>query len=169
MIKNMDKNIFSIELTHFGSRVYLMKNKGILIDTSSKENQEELIESLEELNTKPSEIKTIILTHNHWDHVGNTEIFKNAKIYGNKKDFEDDNIQDIKKLQGDTFEIIEAPGHTPGSTCILLKENKILFSGDVLFHNGIGRTDFKESSPKDMGKSLEKLDKVEYNLLCPGH
>ena len=45
----------------------------------------------------------------------------------------------------------------------------MLFSGDTLFALGIGRTDLKTASAKELMDSLNKLQNLEYNLLLPGH
>jgi len=169
MIRKIKKKVFSFEFDNYGSIVYLIDEgkEKIIIDTSSSENKELLQESLIEANINPEDITIIILTHNHWDHTGNIDLFKNAKIYGDKKDFPED-YEDIDTLNFSEIEVIKTPGHTKGSFCILY--DKILFSGDVLFHRGyVGRTDFPESSPKDMGKSLEKIGKLDFDFLCPGH
>ena len=86
MIKKITPNIHSIEFKEFGSIVYLVQiqKQNILIDTSSKENSSQLISSLKELNLKPEDITTIILTHAHYDHIENIHLFPNAKIYSNK-------------------------------------------------------------------------------------
>lgn len=178
-IETNSGKIWKLEFRLFGSNVYLLelKNKNILIDTSSYENKEELISDLESMNLKPSDIDVIILTHNHWDHVQNLDLFLNSnpsiKIYGSKKDFSGENfsfVKRIKQIETDfpELEIIETPGHTPGSVCIYLKE-EVLFSGDTIFYKGIGRTDFPESSPKEMENSLERLRQITYKKLCPGH
>ena len=44
-----------------------------------------------------------------------------------------------------------------------------LFSGDTIFHNGIGRTDLPNSQPEKMAESLEKIKKLNIKTLCPGH
>jgi len=169
MIQKIKPNLHKITFTAFGSIVYLvqLRRQNILIDTSSAQNKEELVSALEELNIKPSEIHKVILTHNHWDHTGNIDLFSHAEIYGDKKDFSEKEVLNINTLQIPEFKIIPTPGHTKGSLCLLY--NDVLFSGDTLFFNGIGRTDFKESSPQDMESSLELLDKLNYKILCPGH
>ena len=170
MITKIKNNVYAIEFTEFGSIVYLVQlnNKNVLIDTGALNNRQELINSLKQLKLTLKDINIIILTHNHYDHVENTEIFSSAKVYSSKIDFPDKNILNINKLNINDFKIIQTPGHTKGSFCILYKE--ILFSGDTIFHNGyIGRTDFPESNEQEMRKSLDKLKKINFKILCPGH
>jgi len=170
MITKIKKDIYAIEFSEFGSIVYLIQlnKKNILIDTGAADNRQELIDSLKQLKLTLGDINTLILTHNHYDHVENLEIFTNAKVYGSKKDFQEQKIIDINDLNIKEFKIIETPGHTKGSFCILYQE--ILFSGDTIFHNGyIGRTDFPESNEQEMQKSLDKLKKIKFKILCPGH
>ena len=71
------------------------------------------------------------------------------------------------------LEVFETPGHTPGSICLLNKKERILFSGDTLFENGIGRTDFSYSNFKQMQASLSKLNEMKekglYGEIYSGH
>ncbi len=163
MINKITPNIFQLYFKEFSSCIYLIKlnNQNILIDTGSKKARPELLEDLSKLNTKPKEIKIIILTHPHYDHIENNNIFPDAKIY---------NFNNINQLPQEIlkqFKIIQTPGHTKDSITILYKD--ILFSGDTLFYNGIGRTDFPESQPEKMQESLNKLKNLNYKILCPGH
>ena len=169
MIQKIKNNIWQLSFTSFGSCVYLIKinEKNILVDTSSSANKHELTKNLKKLNLSPSNINAVILTHNHWDHVGNIDIFENAKIYSSKKDFPEKEILDLDKLKIPEFEIIKTSGHTKGSFCILYDD--VLFSGDTIFHNGIGRMDLPGGSETEMKNSLEKLKKINYKILCPGH
>ena len=122
MINKITPNIFQLYFKNFGSTVYLikLKEKNILIDTSSKDNEKELIQNLKELSLEPKNINTIILTHNHWDHVGNNKIFQNAKILDYK------NKQEIETILPQS-KVIDAKGHTQTDICILYEN--ILFSG----------------------------------------
>lgn len=170
MIQKIKNNVWHLYFKLFGSCVYLIKLKAhnILIDTGSILNRSELTENLKKLNIKPLEIDIVLLTHNHPDHTGGIKIFKNAKIYGDKQDFKNEKILDLNKLKTKEIKIIKTSGHTKGSVCFLYKD--ILFSGDTLFHRGtIGRTDLPTSIPEKMQKSLEKLLKINYKILCPGH
>lgn len=160
MIIKIKPNIFQLSFSQFGSLVYLLKldKKNILIDTSSNENEEELIQDLKELNIKPENINTILLTHNHYDHNENTNLFQNAKIITN---------QNLNELPSEIKPIL-TPGHTKDSVCFLYKN--ILFSGDTIFHNnGRGRTDLEGGSETEIQESIRKLKNMDYNILCPGH
>lgn len=165
MINQIKQNIYQLHFKNFGSCVYVLKinKKIILIDASSKQAQGELLENLKTLKIKPEEVSIIILTHNHYDHIQNLELFSNSKIYSAEKLNEKSIIKEIPEMK-----IIETPGHTPESKSYLYQD--ILFSGDTLFHNGfIGRTDLPGGSEEKIRQSLKKLAKIEYKILCPGH
>lgn len=66
------------------------------------------------------------------------------------------------------FSVIHTPGHTPGSVCFAFED--CLFTGDTLFKNAIGRTDFSDGSPDDMRASLAKLYRMPGDFVVyPGH
>lgn len=74
------------------------------------------------------------------------------------------------KIEKDYLEIIETPGHTPGSICLYGKKNKILFAGDLLFKGAIGRTDFSYGDSGLMENSLKKiLNLPKETMVYPGH
>ena len=161
MINKIKENIYQFCFKGFGSCVYFIKlnNKNILIDTSSENNKQELIEDLSELGLGASDIDFVIITHNHWDHIGNNDLFSESKIY---------DFNNINELNFNEFKIIQTPGHTIDSFCILYED--VLFSGDTIFHdNGRGRTDLEGGSEQEILKSIETLKKLNYKILCPGH
>jgi glyoxylase-like metal-dependent hydrolase (beta-lactamase superfamily II) len=160
MINKIRNNVFQLHFTEFGSCVYvvLLKDIKIVIDTGSEENQDELIRDLRELGLGPEEVDVVLLTHRHWDHVGNLELFSKAEVY---------DYENRMEMHIEGIEIIEVPGHTKDSLAFVYEG--VLFSGDTLFHNGIGRTDFPESEPEKMAESLKMLRDLDYEVLCPGH
>ena len=143
-------------------------------------------------------IKYIILTHGHSDHIcGVNEHkaeFPDAKIVAYKDEeamLENPNLNqspgfgvpystkaDILVSDGDelkvgdvTLKFIHTPGHTEGGMCIYVEEAKALFSGDTLFRQSIGRTDFPGGSYKEIMDSIRKklfLLPDDTNVV-PGH
>lgn len=68
------------------------------------------------------------------------------------------------------WKVIHTPGHTPGSICLYNEAEKVLISGDTLFDGGIGRTDLRGGSMKELEKSLAKLEKLPSGIcVFPGH
>lgn len=74
-------------------------------------------------------------------------------------------------LAGMKLQVFHTPGHTAGSCCYYLQEEKVLFSGDTLFAGSVGRTDFPTSSTRDIRESLHRLleELPEETRVCPGH
>jgi hydroxyacylglutathione hydrolase len=130
-------------------------------------------------------IKLILNTHGHQDHISGDTILQEkykVPIYIHKYDaasimeLEADKFPDpvlledgsIVKFGDVTLTVMLTPGHTPGSIC--LKGEKLVFTGDTLFNEGIGRTDFPGGSMKEMRLSLQKLvGLLDYFLIYPGH
>lgn len=107
----------------------------------------------------------ILITHNHYDHIGALPFFNNIKIYNyNNLEEKSYNINKFK------FDVIYTKGHTSDSISFYFKDNKILFSGDFIFKDSIGRWDMETGSIDDMKKSLYKMKKLDSNtIIYPGH
>lgn len=66
--------------------------------------------------------------------------------------------------------VLHSPGHTPGGICLYNSKQKIIFTGDTLFKNGVGRTDFSYCSKGDLFKSISKIQKKFKGYQAyPGH
>ena len=103
-----------------------------------------------------------IITHHHFDHVGALINFDNIYDKNNLK-------EGINKIGKFNFEVIYTPGHTDDSICIYFKENNIMFVGDFIFKDAIGRTDLG-GNIIDMNYSLEKISKYSKDIIIyPGH
>ncbi len=70
-----------------------------------------------------------------------------------------------------TVRVVHTPGHSPGSVCLSVDEEKVLFTGDLIFAGGIGRTDLPGGNESQMRASLRRI--VEQfppdTVLYPGH
>jgi hydroxyacylglutathione hydrolase len=73
------------------------------------------------------------------------------------------------RLGTETFQVLETPGHAPGSICLYWEAERVLFSGDVIFAHGMGRTDFPGGDAVLLAQSIQRLMDLEVDLLLPGH
>ncbi len=165
--------------------------KAVLIDPGAEEDKINSV--LSRYNLKPG---LIINTHGHIDHIGVDDAFGVCvHIHKDDIDFLDNpnlNLsrflamplqinsprclledRQIIECDGIKMQVLHTPGHTPGGICILLREPKenILFSGDTLFYQGIGRTDCPLGSFEQLRRSIEtKLFVLDNQTkVYPGH
>lgn len=165
--------------------------RAIIIDPG--EDKHKITKRLQKYNLKP---EFIINTHGHIDHIGCDDDF-GVPIYVHSLDAallkdEDLNLStflvtgySVKSqihpveegqkiyLNDIELEVIHTPGHTPGGISLLLKKpkNNILFTGDALFRESVGRTDFQGASGTQLLKSIkEKLLILDDDIVIyPGH
>lgn len=165
----------------------------ILVDSGTQMAAEHVVKILSEFD-----IAAILLTHAHLDHAGGAaqavqevDVPIWASPYtaerletadrGHIDPFFGSTISPIKVArrvrQGDTlnlgninFNVLETPGHTAGSICLLEPTNQWLFSGDTVFADGsFGRTDLHSGSSTQLIDSLSRLAEFPIDALFPGH
>ena len=83
----------------------------------------------------------------------------------------DTTLKDGARVLGMDLEVLETPGHTPGSVCLWSAKEGILFSGDTLFFDGVGRTDLAGGDEKKLRASLQRRLMVlpPETRVFPGH
>ena len=129
-------------------------------------------------------ICAVLLTHGHFDHVGGVRAIAQATacpVWMHEKDLTLRTAMTVAApyytdfyAEGDEvavgslrFLVMETPGHTPGSVCLLCENT--LFTGDTLFAGSCGRTDLGGNA-QDMRRSLARLAAIRENYtVCPGH
>lgn len=126
--------------------------------------------------------KGIILTHHHDDHTGGADRLRDAfgcpvymhwddvRPYGGKVDV-CMNDGDKMKLEDEEFQILNTPGHTKGSVCLLFPRSRVCFTGDTIFDTDLGRSDLADGSERDMKNTICNIvDKWENDItIYPGH
>ncbi len=139
---------------------------------------EKFIKIVEELGLN---LKGILLTHHHHDHVGGVDIIKEAigctvyihKADGNsyKKEAELLESGDTLYLGNEKIKVINTPGHTKGSVCYYSEKSKVAFTGDTIFDVDLGRTDLAGGSPQEMENSILNIISLwsDEITIYPGH
>lgn len=177
--------------------VYNEDKQALIIDPGCYSNAEK--QTLKDFVTSAGlEVKKLINTHCHLDHVfGNKYVYQTwgVELHLHKNEeallqfapqsgimwnlpFDNYtgplhflNEEDLLKLGKDTFRIILAPGHSPGSLCFYHEAQKVLIGGDVLFRESIGRTDLPLGNHAALVESIRsKLFILPDDVVVyPGH
>jgi len=72
-------------------------------------------------------------------------------------------------VNGTDLKIFHTPGHSPGSISLYWAEKKALFTGDLIFKNGVGRTDLPGGNGKELKESIKRLEELDVEYLLSGH
>lgn len=148
----------------------------------------------QQLGDEGWDLRMIISTHRHWDHIGdNAEavIATGATLAAHIADrhgLEQPDAMsapfpippsvpalDLKegsriRFGDNDLTVLHTPGHTEGSVCLLNQEERVLLSGDTLFAGAWGRTDLPGGSAEAMVESLSRLATLDDGLtVLPGH
>ena len=175
-------NIITMPLGDYQTNCYIVSEKGsdhcVVIDPGY--TPEVILNHLGHLT-----VDAILLTHGHFDHVGGVREIAaetDCRVYLCQEDLslppqitagplfytdlykENDRITEA----GLTFRVLQTPGHTPGSVCLICED--AMFSGDTLFAGSCGRTDMPGGSWAAMDASMKRLSTIAENLkVSPGH
>ena len=179
-----------------GTNCYVVSNEEtsecFLVDPGAYSDK--VIAYIREHELKP---QAILLTHGHFDHIMGLDgvlrefpipvyaqeeeeiLLKDASYnasvsYGPAYTFSGASyIKDgqILELAGMTIRAIHTPGHTIGGCCYYIESEHVLFSGDTLFHDSVGRTDFPTGSQSQLVRSIREklLGLPEETVVWPGH
>jgi|GEM_PF-314572 len=194
IVENDDIQLYKTVLPPVGVNTYYLfgRNTLIVVDPGTGARR-----FLEEAGKSERKKKAIILTHTHFDHIAGADEFKDFNLFVSKeaqdglfnpsvnlssgfssKGFEIDkrsvlNLSRGKNRFGDfEFDAALFPGHTQGDT--VFNFGPFILTGDFVFADSIGRTDFTFSDPYQMKESLKRFrqylkDIPGETLILPGH
>ncbi len=186
----------SLQVGALGTNCYLVRNTEtnelLIIDPGAQADR--VSRAIEKTGCVP---KAILLTHGHFDHIGAVEglryIYRiSAYILEEEADLAadshvnlsnsfgismrleaDETLKDgqILELAGFRIKVLHTPGHTKGSASFYFEEEGKIFSGDTLFNQSVGRTDFPTGSMSELVRGIhEKLFTLpDETIVYPGH
>ena len=111
----------------------------------------------------------VLITHSHVDHIG---ALRNFLTKRNIKIFKRSNLEDNKEYSiGDfKFKSLLTPGHSKDSVTFYFEEEKVMFIGDFIFKESIGRCDLPGGNEQEMQDSIKKIIEYPDDIeLYPGH
>lgn len=113
-------------------------------------------------------VLAVLLTHRHFDHIGALDLVSNN---GKLKIYEYSNVEEKEYQIGSfNFKVIYTSGHTKDSITYYFENDKMMFVGDFIFENSIGRTDLPTGDYNEMLKSIELIKKYDDEIIIyPGH
>lgn len=164
----------------------------ILVDPGHQHLFARVRDEMEKISIFLDDIDIVILTHGHPDHIESVKNFSGLNTLTALSEIEAFFISEIEPGYGSalgvpefkpeillrdgimevgdtTIRIIHTPGHSPGSLCLYLQDQKALITGDAVFYQGIGRTDLSGGNGTELKKSIKNLAKLDSELLLPGH
>ena len=166
----------------------------VLIDPGHKSLFNHVEQGLRQLGLAIPDIDLVICTHAHPDHLESVPMLKNQKTLFTLHEAEwqwvatigkpmsasfgidiDDFRPDFFLKEGDLsikdldFEIFHTPGHSPGSVSIYWPQQKVLFTGDLIFKEGVGRTDLPGGDGSKLKESIKRLSELDTEWLLSGH
>jgi len=175
--------VITIKTGRNATNCYLVISSGeaLVIDPGSKS---EIAKIKSRIEAEEAVLKYVVNTHSHYDHIGgNKSLLSGSSAELLAHPSAADNLTDprknlsvfmgaeysspepdrgleagaILKLSEEIFEIYHIPGHSPDSLALYSPSENLLFAGDLIFSNGIGRTDLPGGDQQQLKKSVELL------------
>lgn len=115
-----------------------------------------------------NKVLAVLITHSHFDHIGALRNFLTKRTI---KIFKRSNLEEKEYIVGDfKFRCIYTPGHSKDSVTFYFEDENVMFVGDFIFKESIGRTDLPGGNNMEMQDSIKKLLAYDGDIkIYPGH
>ena len=171
-------------------------DRNIVVDTGPASRRALLLQALGSHGLSMEEIDTVILTHLHWDHCQNTDLFRNARIAVHPKELDyarspargdtsaawyiadmlgKMNVEPVSDGDeiADGVSVLDTPGHTKGHLSVLAQvgDEKVLVAGDALPDGGAVKRRLPYNIFWDVDEAADSVEKIidSSNVFYPGH
>lgn len=110
----------------------------------------------------------VLITHSHFDHIGALRNFLTKRSI---KIFKKSNLEEKEYTVGSfKFECIYTPGHSKDSVTFYFMEDNVMFVGDFIFRDSVGRTDLPGGDSTELKSSINKIKEYDESIrIYPGH
>ncbi len=160
------------EILFASSSVSLILEPVALIDTGLLIDRDTIIDALQQLGLRPSDVDVVINTHLHPDHCGGNEIFPNARIYAHPLEIARTGTRYLPCPQSfsERIRVIETPGHLEGHISVVFDES-IVVAGDAIPTKNNYEKMVIPRLHTDARKALESMQKIIKiaRIIIPGH
>jgi glyoxylase-like metal-dependent hydrolase (beta-lactamase superfamily II) len=192
----IDVRMFTVGPVQENCFVVRQPDSGAALIVDPGEEADRLLKAVDDLGIE--KVEAILVTHTHFDHVGavatvaqatgapvycpelEREVLANIMDYvpwpgfGPFESYEADHTVaggEALELAGMKIEVLFTPGHSPGHVTYAIRDERALFSGDVLFHGSVGRVDLPGGDWPTLLSSIQSLvDEFEpETVVYPGH
>jgi glyoxylase-like metal-dependent hydrolase (beta-lactamase superfamily II) len=150
-------------------------NINIVVDTSTKEMGASIKTSFKHIGVLPKDVSIVVLTHMHYDHCGNNDMFSKAKFYVRREECPED--RRFISVEKDMYiapgvKLVHTPGHTEGSMSVFVEgERRYVIAGDAIPLEDNYRKMVPPGVNYDAALATESIKSIaDYaQVIIPGH
>ena len=144
----MDINV--VVTGYLDENCYILSKNGKCLIVDPGDDYNDIVKAVVD-----NKVLGVLITHSHFDHIG---ALRNFLVKRSIKIFKRSNLEEKEyEIEDFKFKCIYTPGHSKDSVTFYFEEDKVMFIGDFIFKDSIGRTDLPGGSDIEMQESIKKI------------